>query len=119
MSLLNMKCILLVALIGVAGWNFPWGLVVDAGLLVIWAMVKRKRVPGVARGSPIAAVAPNPANDALSAITMAMFSDKVGAATDAATTELGIQPSKTRLPTRGNKISPQDADIVYKMKLLD
>jgi len=119
MSLLNMKCILLVALVGVAGWNFPWGLVVDAGLLVTWAMVKRKRVPGVARGAPIAGVAPNPTNDALNAITMAMFSDKIGAATDAATTELGIQPSKTRPPTRDNKISPQDADIAYKMKLLD
>jgi len=119
MSLLNMKCILFVALIGVAGWNFPWGLVVDAGLLVTWAMVKRKRVPGAARGSPIAAVAPNPSNDAFNAIAMAMLSDKVGAATDAATTELGIQPSKARSPASIARGALKDTDVAYKMKLLD
>jgi len=119
MSLLNMKCILLVALIGVAGWNFPFGLVVDAGLLITWAMVKRKRVPGAARGSPIAAVAPNPSNDAFNAIAMAMLSDKVGAATDAAASELGVSPLKARQPARINKAPSRDADMAYKMKLLD
>ena len=118
MSLLNMKCILFVALIGIAGWNFPWGLVVDASVLVTWAMVKRKRVPASARGSPIAAVAPNPSNDAFNAIAMAMLSDKVGTATDAAASELGVSPSKARQPARVNKAFSRDAEMAYKMKLL-
>ena len=119
MSLLNTKCILLVALIGVAGWNFPWGIVLDVGILVVWASVKRKRVPSAMQG-PKAGMTPQAqSNDSFNALAMTMFSDKVAGATIDAANELGIQPSKVRSPARPSLATPADADMAYKMKLLD
>ncbi|HME53408.1 MAG TPA: hypothetical protein VKM55_14385 [Candidatus Lokiarchaeia archaeon] len=119
MSLLNAKCILLAILVGVAGWDFPWGIVVDGGILAAWIALKRKRVPGSMQGQRAGIAAPTQSNDAFNALAAVMLSDKVAGATDAAAKELGIHPSKARQPARTSGISPKDADIAYKIKLLD
>jgi hypothetical protein len=74
MGLLNVKCALLVVLFVVTIWSFPIGLLVDAAILTLWALIKRKskKAPNHAGGDP-------GLTDAIKALTLIVAEDKLGA----------------------------------------
>ena len=53
MSLLNSKTIMLLVLVAVASWNFPWGVALDVGIVVVYTFVKCKKAPGAAKAAGV------------------------------------------------------------------
>jgi hypothetical protein len=123
MSLLNPKCIGALLLLGIATWNFPWGIALDAGIVAVWFLIKRKRVPAATKG---AKVAPGQASiggggdEMARLLAMAMLSDKITATGDAAAASLGLPPSTARKPPARKAAAPKMAtDFATKQRFLD
>ena len=119
MSLLNGKTILLLVLAAVASWNFPWGVVVDVGLVTLYVLVKRKKAPA---GAKVAKVTPGhvaSGDDSIKLLAMAMLSDRVNASGNAAAMSLGLPPAPATRKTRRPAPSIDAADRAAKLRLLE
>lgn len=119
MSLINGKTILLLLLVAIASWNFPWGVVLDGGIVVVYVLVKRKRVLGVATAARAAQGHATAGDDPIKLLAMAMLSDRVNASGTAAATSLGLPPAPA--PRQAGKPAPamSAADRAAKLKLFD
>jgi hypothetical protein len=93
MSFLNSKTIMLLVLVAVASWDFPWGIVVDVGIVVVWILVKRKKAQAVASVAKAATGQVATSDDSIKMLDMAILSDRVNASGNAAATSLGLPPA--------------------------
>ncbi len=119
MSLLNGKTIMLLVLAGIASWNFPWGVVADAGIITAYVLVKRKRVPGAAAAAKVAPGHVASGDDSIKLLAMAMLSDRVNASGNAAATSLGLPPAPATRKAGRPAPTIDAADRAVKMRLLE
>jgi hypothetical protein len=119
MSLINSKTIMLLVLAGVATWNFPWGVVLDAAIVAVWVLVKRKKVPGVAASAKVAPGQVSAGDESIKLLAMAMLSDRVNASGTAAATSLGLPPSPAPRKVMKAASSMDATDRAAKLRLLE
>ncbi|NMC07683.1 MAG: hypothetical protein GYA24_20890 [Candidatus Lokiarchaeota archaeon] len=119
MSLINGKIIMLLMLVAIASWYFPWGVVLDAGIVIVYVLVKRKRVPGAATAAKAAPGQASTTDESVKLLAMAMLSDKVSASGNAAATSLGLPPAPA--PRQAGKPAPamSAADRAAKLRLFE
>jgi hypothetical protein len=119
MSLLNSKTIMLLVLAGVAAWNFPWGVVVDVGIVTAYILVKRKKAPGAAAAAKVAPGQVASGDDSIKLLAMAMLSDRVNASGNAAATSLGLPPAPATRKAGRSTSTIDAADRAAKLRLLE
>jgi hypothetical protein len=74
MGLLNAKCVLLVVLLIIAAWSFPMGVLVDAGIVTGWMLIRRKKKDPK---QAVAAGGDPSLSDAIKALTLMVAGDKL------------------------------------------
>jgi len=120
MSLCNSTTIILLLLVALASWNYPWGIVLDGGIVVCWILIKRKKP---VNGHAAAKVAPGQSSttdDTIKLVAMAMLSDRVNASGNAAATSLGLSPAPQAKKTTKASVGGMSADdLVARQRLLD
>jgi hypothetical protein len=119
MSLLNSKTIMLLVLAAVASWNFPWGVVVDVGIITAYILVKRKKAPGAAAAAKVATGQVSTGDDSIKLLAMAMLSDRVNASGNAAATSLGLPPAPATRKAGRPASTIDAADRAAKLRLLE
>ena len=119
MSLLNTKTIMLLVLAAVASWNFPWGVVVDVGIVAAWILVKRKKAPGAAAAAKVAPGQVSSGDDSIKLLAMAMLSDQVNASGTAAATSLGLPPAPAQRKAGRPAPTADAADRAAKLRLFE
>jgi hypothetical protein len=119
MSLLNSKTIMLLVLVAVASWNFPWGVVADVGLVAAWILVKRKRAPAGAKAAKVASGQAAAGDDSIKLLAMAMLSDRVNATGNAAAASLGLPPAPATRKAGRQAPAADAADRAAKLRLFE
>ena len=120
MSLCNSTTILLLVLVALASWNYPWGLVLDGGIVACWILVKRKKQPGGRAPVKAAPGQASTADDAIKLVAMAMLSDRVNASGSAAATSLGLSPApQAKKATRASAGGISADDLAARQRLLE
>ncbi len=119
MSLLNTKTIMLLVLAGVAAWNFPWGVVVDVGIVAVFILVKRKKAPAGAKAAKVAPGQATTGDDSIKLLAMAMLSDRVNASGNAAAASLGLPPAPATRKAARSTSTMDAADRAAKLRLLE
>ena len=119
MSLLNTKTVMLLVLVAIASWNFPWGVVVDVGIIAAYILVKRKKAPAGAKAAKVAPGQVATGDDSIKLLALAMLSDRVNASGNAAATSLGLPPAPAPRKA-GRTASMMDAaDRAAKLRLFE
>lgn len=120
MSLCNSTTVMMLVLAALATWNYPWGLVLDGGIVACWVLIKRKR-PVAGRAAAAAKAAPGQAgtgDDAIKLLAAAMLADRVDASGSAAAASLGLPPDASRAKRVARAGALAD-DLAYRQRLLD
>jgi hypothetical protein len=118
MSLLNSKTIMLLALVAISSWNFPWGVALDVGLVSVYVIVKRKKAPGAAAHVKVSPGQVTTGDESIKLLAMAMLSDRVDASGTAATTSLGLPPVPSKRAALPRNRTPVD-ERAARLRLLE
>jgi len=120
MSLCNSTTIILLLLVALASWNYPWGIVLDGGIVVCWILVKRKKH---LNGQAPVKAAPGQAStgdDAIKLMALAMLSDRVNASGNDAAISLGLSPApQAKKATRASAGGMSGDDLAARQRLLE
>jgi hypothetical protein len=106
-------------LAAVASWNFPWGVVVDVGIITAYILVKRKKVPAGAKAVKAAPGQTTAGDDSIKLLAMAMLSDRVNASGNAAATSLGLPPAPAPRKAGRSTSTMDAADRAERLRLLE
>ncbi len=119
MSLCNSTTVILLVMAGLASWNYPWGVVLDGAIVVVWVLAKRKRNPTAQAAARATQGQASSGDDAIKLLAMSMLSDRVNASGNAAATSLGLPPAPVKKASRARSGGLSPDDYAARQRLLD